>query len=525
MSIRIRLTLWYTSLVAVSLVMVGVLIYSAVGGILLSQLDDRLTTQARDVVSLIEAENDPMAVMVRGRVRLPSIDVFDPQYFIQILQLDGRAVQLSENLRGQRLPLPAEVIRDITPGEAHYYTVITQSDVRLRVISAPITLAGQPVGIVQVAGSLANLDDSLAVVRRALLIGSLSALLLAAIGGSILARAALRPIKAITESAKQITGTQDLSQRIPVSVPGDELGQLSGTINDMLGRLDSLFQTQQRLVADVSHELRTPLTTIQGNLDLLRRGAADDPEMRRDALRAIGDETARMRRMVNDLLLLAQADAGLKLYLQPVELDTLLLDVYRQAQVMNGSVTVRLGAEDVALVLGDADRLRQLLLNLVVNALKYTPAGGEVVLGMRRSDGWAQISVQDTGVGIAPEDLPHIFERFYRADPSRGRSGGSGLGLAIALWIAQAHGGRIEVESGLGKGSTFILWLPEIGPENGAASEWENGVVEVWNHATDGVREDGGAKEQGQCLDSRSPGLQQGDHGPTNQPTHQPTNQ
>jgi two-component system OmpR family sensor kinase len=468
MSIRTRLTLWYTGLLAVSLIIAGVVIYSAVASILLSLLDERLTTQARDVVSLIRAENDPLSVMASGRARLPSIDVFDPQYYIQILQLDGRAVQLSENLQGQRLPIPQDALNNIIQGQAHYYTVTTDTGARLRVISAPITVGDQPVGLVQVAGSLSNLDDSLRVVRRALLIGSLSALLLAAIGGSILARAALRPIKAITETAQQITGTQDLSQRIPVAVPNDELGQLTETINDMLERLDSLFQTQQRLVADVSHELRTPLTTIQGNLDLLRRGAADDPATRGEALVAIGAETARMRRLVNDLLLLAQADAGLKLHLQQVELDTLLLDVYRQAQLIAGGITVRLGAEDQVLVQGDADRLRQLLLNLVVNGLKYTPAGGEVTLGMRRHDGWAQVIVADTGVGIPAEDLPHIFERFYRADPSRGRSGGSGLGLAIAQWIAQAHGGRIEVESEVGTGSTFTVWLPEARTENKA---------------------------------------------------------
>ena len=148
-----------------------------------------------------------------------------------------------------------------------------------------------------------------------------------------------------------------------------------------------------------------------------------------------------------------------------MELDTLLLDIYRQAQLMAAGVTVHLGAEDQALVQGDADRLHQLLLNLVVNGLKYTPAGGEVTLGMRRHDGWAEVTVADTGIGIPAEDLPHIFERFYRADPSRGRSGGSGLGLAIAQWIAQAHGGRIEVESTVGKGSTFTVWLPEAGME------------------------------------------------------------
>ena len=471
MAIRTRLTLWYTGLLAVSLLGLGVLLYSAVGGILLSLLDDRLTNQAQSVVSLIAAENDPLAVMASGRAKLPSIDVFDPLYYIQILQLDGRAVQLSENLRGQRLPLPADVTQNLSPGEARYRTIQPAPGVHLRVISAPITLTDQPIGIVQVATSLGGMDDALAVIRRVWLFGSALALVLAAVVGNILARAALRPITAITETAQQITNTEDLSQRIPVTVPSDELGRLTETINDMLGRLESLFQTQQRLVADVSHELRTPLTTIQGNLDLLRRGAADDPAMRSEALRAIGDETARMRRLVNDLLLLAQADAGLKLILEPVELDTLLLDVYRQTLVMAGGVTIRLGAEDQAMVQGDADRLRQLILNLVVNALKYTPVGGEVTLGMRRSDGWAQVTVSDTGIGIAAEDLTHIFDRFYRADPSRARSGGFGLGLPIANWIAQAHGGRIEVASEPGKGSTFTLWLPEARTENGVTEE------------------------------------------------------
>ncbi|MGQ9490233.1 MAG: sensor histidine kinase [Anaerolineae bacterium] len=461
MSIRLRLTLWYTGLLAITLFFLGVLVYSVVGSILQANLDDRLAAQAQEVIGLIRAENDPFSVMTSGRARLPSIDIFGSQYYIQISQLDGRAVQLSENLRGQRLPLPTDLIANLAADQARYATVTVAPNIRLRVITAPIALAGRPIGIVQVASSLAGMDDALSVVRRALLLGSLVSLVLAAVGGSVLARAALHPIKAITETAHRITDARDLSRRIPVSLHTDELGQLTDTINDMLGRLEEAFEAQQRLVADVSHELRTPLTTIQGNLDLLRRGAIEDPVLRGEALRAIGDETARMRRLVSDLLLLAQADAGLQLHRQPVEMDTLLLEVYRQAQVMADGHTVRLGAEDQAVVIGDADRLKQLLLNLVVNALTYTPAGGAVTLTLRRSHGWVQVIVADTGHGIAPEDLPHIFERFYRADRSRARPGGSGLGLSIAQWIAQAHGGRIEAESMVGVGSTFTVWLPE----------------------------------------------------------------
>jgi heavy metal sensor kinase len=465
LSIRTRLTFWYTGLLALSLLVFSVLLYSLLAGILYTLLDERITGQARNIINLIQAENDPVAVLLSGQVRLPPIDVFASQYYIQIVRLDGQPVQQSENLQGQHLPAPADISASIAAGRLRSYTVDAGTGIRLRVLTMPIILAQQPAGAVQVAQSLTELEEALTVIRLTILFGSGAVLLLAAVGGVILARAALRPIQAIAETANQITQTQDLGRRIPVAMPNDELGRLTTTINNMLARLETLFQTQQRLVADVSHELRTPLTTIQGNLDLLRRGAAADPDIRAEGLQAIADETARMSRMVNDLLLLAQADAGLKLRLQPVELDTLLLEVYRQAQFMAQGVTVRLGAEDQGSVLGDNDRLRQLLLNLVDNALKYTPTGGQVTLEMRRTDGWVAVAVADTGVGIAAEDLPHIFERFYRADRSRTRSGGSGLGLAIARWIAQAHGGRLEVASKVGQGSTFTLWLPEMKDE------------------------------------------------------------
>jgi two-component system OmpR family sensor kinase len=460
MSIRTRLTFWYTGLLAISFLMFDLLVYSALSSVLLMPMDDRLMTQAQAVIDQIDAENDPLAIIVSGQAKLPSIDVFGSQFYIQIADLNRQVVQLSENLHGQPLPvLP-------TTGRSSWergVTVSTNQGVRLRVLSRPIVLAGRLAGTIQVAQSQVTLDDALLATRWVLALASLSLLVLAAVGGALLARAALHPIQTITDTARRITQAQDLSQRIPATVPNDELGRLTETINGMLARLEELFKAQQRLVADVSHDLRTPLTTIQGNLDLLRRGAVDDPDTRASTLRAISDETARMGRLVNDLLFLAQADSGLKLYHQPVEVDTLLLEVYRQAQVMAQDVTVRLGAEDQALVSGDGDRLRQLLLNLVDNALKHAPAGsGEVTLTLRRGGGWVRVGVEDNGAGIAPEDLPHIFERFYRADPSRSRSSGSGLGLAIAKWVAEAHGGRIEVESQVGRGSTFTVWLPEL---------------------------------------------------------------
>jgi signal transduction histidine kinase len=233
----------------------------------------------------------------------------------------------------------------------------------------------------------------------------------------------------------------------------------------MLTRIEQLFHAQQRFVADVSHELRSPLTAVRGNMDLLRRGAANDPEERAQVLGAIDSEVERMSRLVSDLLLLARSDSGVTLEKHPVELDTLLLDVYRQAQLTARSVRIALGAEDQAIVMGDRDRLKQVLLNLVDNAIKYTPAGGEVTLSLTKDDQWVRISVQDTGIGVAPEDVPHLFDRFYRVDKARSRdAGGTGLGLAIAKSVVDAHGGRITVDSKAGQGSIFTVWLPLNAP-------------------------------------------------------------
>jgi two-component system, OmpR family, sensor kinase len=460
MSIRLRLTLWYTGLLGVSLLLFGVLLYSLLQGVMTILIDDRLATQAREIVTQIRSQSSPAVALNDKAISIPAGDTFGSPVYIQITDLDGNRTQVSANLGDSSLPLPADYSAAVMSGTSRTYTADMAGGIRIHLLSMPILTAQTPIGAVQVGRSLAGLDESMAAIRTSLLMAVGAVLLLAAAGGVVLSRAALRPIKAITTTAQRITETRDLSQRIPVNVPNDELGKLTNTINGMLARLEGLFQTEQRLVADVSHELRTPLTTIRGNLELLRRGAVDDPVMRNEALCAMEAETARMGRLVNDLLLLAQADAGLQLNLQPVELDTLLLDVYRQAQLMSQQVTIRLGGEDEALVMGDHDRLRQLLLNLIDNAIKFTPAGGEVTLTLRRAGRVVQVAISDTGSGIAPDALPHVFERFYRSDRSRGRPGGSGLGLSIAQWVAEAHHGSLEAESQLNAGSTFTLSLP-----------------------------------------------------------------
>ena len=302
------------------------------------------------------------------------------------------------------------------------------------------------------------MENTLRQVLLFLIGGTAAALILAAMVGAFLAWTALRPIEKINQAATHIVGAQDLKQRLPTSNTNDEIDRLTVTINNMLERLDNFFQAQVRLSADVSHELRTPLTAIRGNVDLLRRGAASNPGELNEALSIIDGELDRMSRIVADLLLLSQADAGISLRMEPVELDTLILEIYRQARVIANGVTIQLGHEDQALVQGDPDRLKQLLINLVINAIKHTPSGGCVTLSLHREPEWVRISVADTGRGIAPNALPHIFERFYQAKDADQK--GTGLGLSIAQWIAQAHGGQITVDSALGEGSVFTLWLP-----------------------------------------------------------------
>jgi signal transduction histidine kinase len=227
-----------------------------------------------------------------------------------------------------------------------------------------------------------------------------------------------------------------------------------------LERLEQLFNSQRRFLADVSHELRTPLTVIKGNVGLMRQqGIADEESM--DSIEA---EVDRLTRMVGDLLLLAQAESGrLPLDHSKVELDTVFLEVFQQMRLLAGErLQVKLAEIDQIMVIGDRDRLKQVLLNLVGNAIQYTPQGGQVNLALRKVADKAQIIVTDTGPGIPSQDLPHIFERFYRGEKSRKRNKttGFGLGLSIAYWIVRGHGGTIEVNSAEGKGTTFCVWLP-----------------------------------------------------------------
>jgi two-component system OmpR family sensor kinase len=343
------------------------------------------------------------------------------------------------------------------------------------VLNVPLVIDERPIGTLQAATSLDVVDAAREVLVYIMGIATVVAVLLAAYGSWLAVGRALAPLDAITETTEQINRADDLARRIPYDGPmHDEIGGLIEAFNQTLERLETLFTSQQRFLADVSHELRTPLTVIKGNVDLMRRMKSLDEE----SLTSIDQEAGRLTRLVGGLLLLAQAESGsVSLNMKPVELDTLLLEVFQEMKLLAGEkIELRLTEIDQVQVQGDRDRLKQVLLNLVGNAIQYTPQGGDVFLSLGKVAEQARLIIRDTGPGIPAEDLPHIFERFYRAEKSRtrGKTTGFGLGLSIAHWIVDKHGGHIEVDSKDGQGTTFCIWLPLMSGQPSAISNQGN---------------------------------------------------
>ena len=481
MTIRLRLTLWYTALLGAALILFSFIFYSTLAANLWTQAQQEAARQAAEVANNLTLQLQGNILIIRNnptRIQFPDLDYFSSSVGLQIIDLNGMILKRSSNLGPMSVKNYTLALPTIRNGQNHRFYTASDTDMRLMVYSVPIIANRTIVGAVQVIKPVGEIENTLSQVSRYLIFGTALSLVLAAIVGAFLARRALAPIDTISNTASTITRTKDLGRRLNIPDNTSEVGRLAATFNDMLDRIQALFRTQERLVADVSHELRTPLTTVQGNLELLRRYTAtlaQDPTraqhmaaVLQETLSEAESETSRMGTMISDLLVLAQADSGaLQLQLEPVEMDTLLLAVYRHtrriAEQWRGpqALEIHLGSEDQALVLGDRERLRQVILNLAENAVKYTSKGGVITLGLENSNGWVKIVVSDTGIGISPEDQAHIFDRFYRTDKARSREmGGSGLGLSIVQWIAQAHHGYVTVQSELQQGSTFTLWLP-----------------------------------------------------------------
>jgi len=488
-SLRLRLTLWYTGILAAALLLVSVIVYFTMSYTLNQQANQFLAARAQQYAVALRPGGPgggpsgpgggPNRGMFVRELIASAIANANPDTYAQFVSTDGTAVSHTSNLPAG-WPLEKSVIdRALNNGKPVSQTE-RLGDLVLRIDNFPLTTSdGQAVGVLQLGRDITQQENSLASLRELLILAGVSGILVAFAAGWVLARQALRPIGRIAQTAQDIGDSQDYARRVAYSGPNDELGQLSAAFNDMLGHIEAAYQqienalqAQRRFVADASHELRTPLTTIRGNIGLLSSASEVSSQDRHEALQDMASEAERMSRLVSNLLVLARADAGLHIDKRPVHVDEIIQEVYRHARVLGDGIHMRLEGPDPAEVQGDPDYLKQLLLILVDNAIKNTPAGGEVCLADPVDNGFVRLTVKDTGKGIPPEALPHIFDRFYRADESRS-SGGTGLGLAIAKWIAEEHGGRIDAQSQLGQGSVFTVWLPR----NGHAQPAEHGVA------------------------------------------------
>lgn len=332
---------------------------------------------------------------------------------------------------------------------------------RWRFYVLPLSPSGR---YIEMVASLGALDASVARLRLLLLFLGASGVAAAFLAAWLLAGRALRPVRVVTATAREIANSSGFARRVPSSHQRDELGELARTFNDMLESLEAAYRGQERFVADASHELRAPLTAIQANLELLERHKDMSETDREVAIEEASREAQRISRLVADLLALARADAGVAIRRQPVELDRLSLEAMHESRHLAGGRRVEVEKLAPVVVMGDEDRLKQLLLILLDNAIKYTSVAGEIRLRLQQDGSRAELRIRDNGVGISSGDLPHVFERFYRADPARTRDpGGTGLGLPIARWIVEQHGGEIRIESEPGRGTEVIVRLPVRG--------------------------------------------------------------
>jgi heavy metal sensor kinase len=454
-SVRTRLTLWYATVLALSLIAFAVLVYYAAANIFYARQDELLRSTAETVASAYVQELEEEQSVAKANEVVLAQMVF-PNRYVEVVDADGRVVAWSGNLAGHQFTIPPGTL-----GEAQQrgsFVVLNG----LRVAVVPLS-PGKQLGFASVAEPLSVVDEGLRRLRRDFFFGVPLILIFASLGGYFLARKSLLPITLMNQQTQRITA-ENLSAQLDVANPRDEVGQLAVTINALLARLDAAFQEQKRFIADASHELRTPLAVLRGETEVALQQERVITEYK-ESLALIKDEAERLSRIVENLFLLARqpVDAP-SMITEPVRLDRLIADCVRAAQVLATQKGLRLtinGALRAITVNGDDEMLKRMLLNLLDNAVKYTPPGGDISVGLSSQDGDALIVVTDTGIGISAADHVRIFDRFYRVDKARSRGlGGAGLGLSIARWIVEGHDGSLSVESALGRGSVFTVELP-----------------------------------------------------------------
>jgi two-component system, OmpR family, heavy metal sensor histidine kinase CusS len=453
LSIRWRLTLWYGVVLSAIIVSSDVSIYFLLRHYLLVLTDAALREEMTELANEVGRAKKLGDLPVELGIRFASHEGYE----FQVKTLGGENVFRSDGLDGGGLPLlkpssPIPTYETLDAGTVGHSRLASRS-------------ARGPTGsfVVQAAVSLAPNDRALRELLGVLLTTGPLALACALGGGYLLARKALAPVDHMAAIAAEITASR-LNRRLEATNPDDELGRLAKTLNDMIERLERSFDEVRRFTADAAHELRTPLSMMRTTAEVALR-APRSPEQDGRVLEDLLEEIERLSRLVSQLLFLCREDVGLKTGpRRAVQLDEIVSEVVGHMQVMaqDKAVTLEVDCTRPCVVLGDQDRLRQLLFNLLDNAIKYTSPGGLVSVRDTSSNGRVEIVVADTGVGIPPEHLSHVFDRFYRVDPARGAEGGTGLGLSICRSITDAHQGRIQIESPVGQGTAVTLSLPTI---------------------------------------------------------------
>jgi len=461
MPLRVRLTLWYGTALGLILVVFGGALYAVLAHGLRDQVDRSLEETASVAVrALAQHRVGPFLQFEALASEFPELAVLDKSF--QIFTPTGTITIHSPNVGSREFPLSRTALESALGGGATFESARFRDGSSYRLLSVPIILDGALVNIVQVGASLRSVEEMLRRLLFVLLVSLPAALAVALVGGWFLAERALRPVEAITLAAQRIAAG-DLTQRLTVPPTSDELGRLAETFNDMIARLEASFRQVRQFSADASHELRTPLTVMKGETELALRRArpAEDYKL---VLESTLEEIDRMVQVVDELLFLSRADLGeVRIEALPVRLDALVEDVQRQAAVLGQEqeIQVVVGSVETVEVQGDELRLRELLLNLVDNAVKYSRPGGKVEVALARDGDQARLSVTDQGIGIPADVQVRIFDRFYRAEGARAHAPrGTGLGLSICKWIAEAHHGRIDVRSKVGEGSKFTVVLP-----------------------------------------------------------------
>jgi two-component system, OmpR family, sensor kinase len=481
-SIRSQLAVWYTVALLATVLAFGVATSLVERRARYADLDRRLTTEADRAATLMgQAETSGGRVLdeVRGAPSVASLrlDLEAPLELVAdyLVVVDTLARVVYGSAETRRFSPPAtDTLRMRAFGVSHDHESfdLTLDGVSLRFVARPVPkAAGVTPVLVTVAVGAPTRDLDIApqgILASMLLVAPI--ILLFAIGvGYFLSARALQPLGRMIDELEAITDGRSLHRRLPAPPEaGDEMDRLAHTLNAMMARLETSFSALRRFIADASHELKTPLTVMRVGVE----HSLTDPRTAPETIAALDEtlqEVRRMTELVDTLLTLARVDEGrMELHTEPVDLAPLVADVYETAQMLGEEAQVEVEVESLpspVLVQADRARMRQLLLNLLSNAVKYTPAGGRVWLVLTASPEAATISVRDTGLGIAPGDVDHVFDRFWRADAARSRTGerpGFGLGLSICKWIAEAHGGSIAVTSRPGRGSTFTVTLPRV---------------------------------------------------------------